>query len=167
MRTPAVCLVSRFVSCLTGSALALLAGCAATPAPRQLELTLDVATERPFVAAEAEAATRGLSMHFNPRTLVCRGAGDYQDLVPGAEVVVRDERGQAIGRARLGQGRVIEHSRDAAGQEIFQGCRFALTIPLAKPARIYTIELDEGEFRYHYHVVELHRRGGQLLLSLE
>ncbi|MEB3166750.1 MAG: hypothetical protein VKO65_08780 [Cyanobacteriota bacterium] len=163
MATPA----NRHAIGLAGSLLMLLTGCATTPAPRQLELTLELATERPLAAAGVGTATSGERMTVVPGSLNCQGAGEYQDLVPGAEVVVRDERRQPIGRARLGQGRVIEQTRARSGAESFQGCRFRLTIPLEKPARIYTLELDDGEFVNHYHVTELHRRGGQLLLSME
>lgn len=159
---------SRRRLCLAGGVLLLLlTGCATTPAPRQLDLTLDLGTERPLAAAEAGKPFSGRRIHVLPGSLACQGAGEYQDLVPGSEVVVRDERRQPIGRARLGQGRVIEHTKARSGGEIFQGCRFRLTIPLEKPARIYTLELDDGEFVNHYHVTELHRRGGQLLLSME
>jgi hypothetical protein len=116
---------------------------------------------------QADLGPSARGIRFDPVTLACQGAGDYRKFTPATEVVVRDERGALLGSAPLGPGRVIAHETRANGVRPFRGCRFVLSIPLKRAARIYSIDVAGGEFRRSYHVSELASSKGLVGVELD
>lgn len=155
-------LVSAMAALLLG-----VTGCSRHEAPAALALTFDVGSRQEvgLDQAELDASSRGI--RFNPDTLACEGAGDYRKFTPATDVVIRDERGALLGSAPLGAGRVISHETRANGIRTFRGCRFTVSIPLKRPARIYSMDVADGEIQRSYHITAIAATKGKVAVELD
>lgn len=147
--------------------LVVLAGCRTHVAPASLALTFDVGSRQEVGLDQGELGASARGIRFDPDTLACMGAGDYRKFTPTTEVLVRDERGDLLGSAPLGPGRVIAHETRANGVRTFRGCRFLVSIPLKRPARIYSIDVADGEFHRSYHITEMAGSQGVVAVELD
>ncbi len=147
--------------------LALLSGCGRHDPPQAIDLSFIVASSNQQASVTPVATAGQRAMRFDPDTLACQGIGEYRQVSPTTEVVIRDERGREIGSAPLGPGTVLAKERDADGSWVYRGCRFSPTIALRGPARIYSIEVAQGKFGVRRHVSELAASSGAVVIDLE
>ncbi|MCT0219127.1 hypothetical protein KQ304_08965 [Synechococcus sp. CS-1329] len=157
------------ISARTGAlcGLVLLSGCGRHDPPQSLDLTFIVASSNQKSLRTPVSTAGQRAMSFDADTLACQGIGEYRRVSPTAEVVIRDERGDVIGSGVLGAGKVLAKEREADGTWFYRGCRFSTTIPLRTPARIYSVEVADGEFGVKRHVSELAASSGAVVIDLE
>jgi len=147
--------------------LALVSACGRHDPPEAIDLTFIVASRNQQTASTVLATAGQRAMRFDPDTLACEGIGEYRQVNPGTDVLIRDERGDVIGSGALGAGTVLARERDANGSWVYRGCKFSTTIPLRGPARIYTVELAKGKFGVRRHISELAASSGVVVIDLE
>ncbi|MGW3608922.1 hypothetical protein ACWD6N_03385 [Micromonospora sp. NPDC005163] len=120
-----------------------LAGCSSDPEP---------APAAAVSAAPAARVVTGTLMLGDPdgvawdSTTGCRGSGGYDDIAPGAQVVITDSAGATVGLGKLGNG-VME---TAPGATTADGCKFNFTVkdvPTGK--NFYGVEVSHrGKVQY-------------------
>lgn len=152
---------------LLAALLPSLVGCASHAPPDRLQLRFIVSPDRDFRESDLRGPLEGHAIHFDPRTLECRGAGVLAHYNSQAKVVVRDQRGQVLGSGELGPGRVIRRDLAADGVPIFKGCGFGVSIPLKGTARIYIVDVADGAYRERMHVSQFADRKGVLNLDVD
>jgi hypothetical protein len=144
-----------------------LYGCARPQRLDAIRFTLVIAEDKNQTLAEPPSPdTTDRAMLFDPDTLACRGIGEYRDLDADSEVVVLNERREEIGSAPLGSGKVYQVEPGTTGNTIYRGCRFQATIPLRSAARIYIVNLGDGEFVVQQHFRHLQEREGKLTMTM-
>ncbi|MER5703466.1 hypothetical protein ABT023_16195 [Micromonospora sp. NPDC002296] len=121
---------------------AALAGCSSDPEP----------AAAPPSSAPAARTVAGTLMLDDPdgyswtATTGCRGKGGYDDVSPGAQIVVTDSAGATIGLGKLGDG-ILE---TGPGATVPDGCKFTFTIPAVPTGKgFYGVEISKrGKVQY-------------------
>ncbi|MCT0204025.1 hypothetical protein KQ302_02690 [Synechococcus sp. CS-602] len=165
MRRQRLSMIRASAAALCG--LALLSACGRHDPPEAIDLTFIVASRNQQTSKTVLATAGQRAMRFDPDTLACEGVGEYRQVGPSTDVLIRDERGDVIGSGVLGAGTVLAKERDADGSWVYRGCKFSATIPLLGPARIYTVELAKGKFGVRRHISELAALSGVVVIDLE
>lgn len=94
----------------------------------------------------------------------CQGASGYDDIVPGAEVLLKDGDGHTLAVANLGPGHVTERAPGADGYT-FVNCQFAFTMTAIPDRPFYTFSIGHRGAPTYAHD-ELAARGWSVAMTL-
>ena len=73
----------------------------------------------------------------------CLGQGGFDDIAGGAQIVIKDDKGERVAVGRLDNGKVEEHSSGLPG---LLSCRFPYSIPdVPDDGDIYTISIGSRD----------------------
>ena len=131
---------------LSPALLLLLAACAGQQ--RSVE-TDPQPTPATTLTVNGEVQLKGDDFRYNSDTMTCAGKGGYEDLTPGAQVVVTDEAGAVIGSGQIvtGSTRVVDE------QYQLKACVLTFTVddvPAGK--KFYGVEVTHrGRLQYTEH----------------
>lgn len=125
-----------------GLLLLTLAACSAPSSPP------DTHTLRGSVSLSASGATLGDYLRSiegaGNSDGVCRGAGGYEDLGEGTQVVVRNESGEVIATGALGAGSLplSEDNSPTTTSYDWSPCTFPIEVTDVPDAEFYTVEVS-------------------------